>query len=69
MPEDEYLTTKFVEVRLNSIRLLTQLVLAVFLTTGLALRLDQASSWSYRLCFAVSFWAAVLVFLLFLVKF
>ena len=68
IPEDEFLTTMFVRVRLNFHRLITQLVFAIFLITGLVLRFGKARSWSHGF-FAVAFWAAILFVLLLFVRF
>lgn len=69
MPDDDHLTTRFVRVRFNFFRFITQLVFAVFLTIGLVLRLGGARAWSYRLFVTVASCAAVLFVLLLTVKF
>ena len=71
IPSDEVHTIKFVRVRLNVIRLITQivLVLAYRLTIGLVLRFHEPKSWSHGLYLAVAFLAAALLVLLISSKF
>lgn len=69
MPADEVLTTRFVRVSLNGIRLVTQLVFVIFLTIGMVLRFGQPRSWSHRLYSAVALLAGVFLVLLLTVKF
>jgi hypothetical protein len=66
---DEVFTTRSVRVRLNTIRLIAQLVFAIFLTIGLLLRLREPTSWSHGLYLAVAFLAGVLFVLLRFSKF
>jgi len=54
LADDEVLTTKFVRVKLNGIRLMTQLSITFFLITGFALRFGEQRSWAYGIHFAIS---------------